>query len=551
MSFRTDPFPDARSEATDRYALVGAFIIGIAGNVALKLYDVAPLPAALWSAGTIIGYAVVTWKVGLLRIEPETTGDNCYYLGFLFTLTSLAVTLYQMASDAAGEAALRNVISGFGIALSSTIVGIALRVLLLRLRPDIVAKDRQARQDLHSGIRDYRDALSVSAASLKEFATESQQLLAEERSRMLAMTEHVLQLHLKTVEEGSQARMESLEETLEQSARRTAELVAAAVDKAVKPLAETVTPAMLKVAERVAEEIGRIQEIREQSLEIADVSQDVHCRLGDIAKRLGNIAKRLDTSSNRVVEKLALASDRIEEASADAAGELEKAFRRMAEAASRFDGSEQFKKTLQIVQPPLDALQGAAERLAKVTADLEGSIAQNQVLARKTETLLEERSARAGPLCDVEELLASLSPVMEALKTASERLADSVEERSASDEEGPDPMITATDAGQIESRLRSRVDTAFPAQSGSPTSEKRAEAENAAPPDNNMATLTADDRETATEPGDEDASGTEEETADVSDTHAEVIPEPAATDGDGEERRARRAFGLFWGQRTS
>src|SRR4051794_1412408 len=43
----------------------------------------------------MIGYAIMLGVARLFRLRDDQSGDNLYYMGFLFTLTSLAVSLYQ------------------------------------------------------------------------------------------------------------------------------------------------------------------------------------------------------------------------------------------------------------------------------------------------------------------------------------------------------------------------------------------------------------------------------------------------------------------------
>jgi hypothetical protein len=115
-------------EVLDKAALIAAFAIGAGGTLVLKLEGIEPAwLGAIFAAVVLVAYATVTWMLGRLEIEPEAIGDNCYYLGFLFTLTSLAVTLYQL-SQSEGEIVMREVIAGFGIALGSTIVGVLQRL---------------------------------------------------------------------------------------------------------------------------------------------------------------------------------------------------------------------------------------------------------------------------------------------------------------------------------------------------------------------------------------------------------------------------------------
>ena len=85
------------SDTIDRTTLILAFAVGAGGAVAMKLLDVHPFAIAGFSGTILIAYALIAWVFGNGRMEPETVGDNCYYLGFLFTLTSLAFTLYQLS----------------------------------------------------------------------------------------------------------------------------------------------------------------------------------------------------------------------------------------------------------------------------------------------------------------------------------------------------------------------------------------------------------------------------------------------------------------------
>ncbi len=83
--------------------------------------------------------------VDISALGAEVIGDNSYYLGFLFTLTSLAVTLYFVVDVAAEDRAFAHpeVISGFGVALVSTLVGVFIRVLMMQFRLDLVARERE------------------------------------------------------------------------------------------------------------------------------------------------------------------------------------------------------------------------------------------------------------------------------------------------------------------------------------------------------------------------------------------------------------------------
>ncbi|MFY0659004.1 MAG: hypothetical protein JXR15_00825 [Shimia sp.] len=195
----------APREAGDRVAFVMAFFLGVFGGIALKVLGVHPLFTALYAAIILFGYAVATWANGRFHIDPESIGDNCYYLGFLFTLASLSFTLYQLASSESGGSpvAIPEVISGFGVALSSTIVGVFLRVLMLQMRPDFVAKDRAVRSDLNSALARFRKDMAGALSQLKSFSTESVQMAAERDERLRISTEKFVEDYHASLDEAA------------------------------------------------------------------------------------------------------------------------------------------------------------------------------------------------------------------------------------------------------------------------------------------------------------------------------------------------------------
>ena len=97
----------------------------------------------------MITYAVLLGGARLFRLRDDQSGDNLYYMGFLFTLTSLAVSLYQFSAAGSAEQIVQN----FGIAIASTIAGITLRILFNQMRRDPVEVEAAARLELAEAAR--------------------------------------------------------------------------------------------------------------------------------------------------------------------------------------------------------------------------------------------------------------------------------------------------------------------------------------------------------------------------------------------------------------
>ena len=71
--------------------------------------------------------------------EPSINviADSAYFLGFLFTITSISIALYNLSpenKDLTDQ--FYKVIQIFGFALITTIVGLLIKITLVNLRPD-------------------------------------------------------------------------------------------------------------------------------------------------------------------------------------------------------------------------------------------------------------------------------------------------------------------------------------------------------------------------------------------------------------------------------
>lgn len=166
-------------EHLDTVLLITAFIGGVGSSLMLKVIGFPPYIAAIAAGAVIIIYAVATYTSSAARLEPEQIGDNSYYLGFCITLASLAYTLYSLGSAGSDAAILSDVISGFGVALSSTVVGVMTRVVLLQFRVDLVARDKEVRSQLNQVMRSFHGEMQASVSSTRQTIVQIQQVLEE------------------------------------------------------------------------------------------------------------------------------------------------------------------------------------------------------------------------------------------------------------------------------------------------------------------------------------------------------------------------------------
>jgi hypothetical protein len=232
----------------------GVVITGSGYIIISKLNDFGALAVTSVPVLIMIGYAVLL-GARLFRLRDDQAGDNLYYMGFLFTLTSLAVSLYQFSAAGSAEQIVQN----FGIAIASTIAGITLRILFNQMRRDPVEVEATARMELAEASRRVKrelesvimefgyfrratqqsvtDALDEAQESIgkahKEFSGELKKLSSKRSEQALdglnERTVQVLDVSRQLVREG------------EQLAKSTAKIVGA-IDSLFVKLASRQTP---------------------------------------------------------------------------------------------------------------------------------------------------------------------------------------------------------------------------------------------------------------------------------------------------------------------
>ncbi len=138
---------------------------------------------AAWSTFVVTAVPLVLMAIYFLasislagfRLHNEQAGDNLYYMGFLFTLSSLGVSLYLFA----GETSIETIVRNFGIAVTSTIAGVTLRILFNQMRRDPIDIERSARHELAEMTRRVRTELDTSSREFSNYRRVSNQMLTE------------------------------------------------------------------------------------------------------------------------------------------------------------------------------------------------------------------------------------------------------------------------------------------------------------------------------------------------------------------------------------
>lgn len=165
------------------YGPIAAFYsctaLGILFIIVSKLLGIAVWLTILVPIFVMVGYAVANLTLQGLRLHNEQAGDNLYYMGFLYTLTSLAVSLYLFTTNDGGQSSIDQVVNNFGIAVSSTIVGIAARIGFNQSRRDPLNYELTVRAELGEMSKRVRAEMDNSALEFSSYRRASAQMLNE------------------------------------------------------------------------------------------------------------------------------------------------------------------------------------------------------------------------------------------------------------------------------------------------------------------------------------------------------------------------------------
>ena len=213
------------------------------------------------------------------RDQPRL-GDEVYYLGLLYTLTSLCaalVTLFLLpGTEQTLERRTDEMIGSFGIALLTTMAGIVLRMDLQGLAPEDRDVDVDVSRDLERYARELRRQLESSANA---FASHANKTILQAKTTHAHMDELMQTFH-RGLEEKARAELarlaalhKSAADSAEQALRRT-EAQQEGIHTALRGFQAQVT-AMDESIERIrigseatATHLGTIGALAEQSVKV-------------------------------------------------------------------------------------------------------------------------------------------------------------------------------------------------------------------------------------------------------------------------------------------
>jgi len=288
---------DALNDLPDQYLFFILFLIGSVSICTLKILGFDQFTVTAVPTGLMAVYALFALVTKRYRIREDKIGDNIYYLGFLFTLVSLAYALYIFRSDGGGA---ESIITSFGIAIWTTIVGLAGRVFFSQMREDPVEYEREARISLAEASREMKSQLNDIAIEMSGFKRNLTQILAE----------------------GVTEISEKAKTSLEQNAEKISE-VGSTITENIKSAFGTFTDHSSKLTEIASRNVKALEALFKRIERIEASPELLAAKLDPVMERFRQVADQALARSNAqnddskilrsVVEKAAKAAERLSE----------------------------------------------------------------------------------------------------------------------------------------------------------------------------------------------------------------------------------------------
>ncbi len=288
------------SDGPDKWLFMLFAIVGFTLTFAAKSAGLTGLPIALLPVAVLIGYAVISTCIEKFRLHPDRLGDNCYYMGFIFTLASLSAALVEVQGRAgdARNALLEQLIGSFGIALFSTITGIVLRVFFMQMRREVEDIEEEIRNDLQEAAQRLKDQLGTAVENLEGFRTRTEQVMNEQFVATAAEFSRVSFALAKNLS-ASGAAHAAAAERLSFSAGEAASKLAQAADamteqmRASVTLHQDATKRLTASSEKVVSQVGRLVD----RIDKIEVPGDLLTRQVDEARqRIGTLATAFENT---------------------------------------------------------------------------------------------------------------------------------------------------------------------------------------------------------------------------------------------------------------
>lgn len=272
----------------------------------------------------MIAYMVLGHYAREDDVSAEKFADSCYYLGFIFTISSIIFSLFDLPNLGAVDG-LKNIALRFGAAMVSTVLGMGVRVYLVSFRKDAADAVRDAEDAVLDATRILVSQLNSAVESLKQFeinVVEATKLTVETVNRQVeALGQNYAQslngFYVKTTEENRAAFQSLIQEvrTATVSLARSVDIYSGGVKGNLESIERKVTEFSDGVTDRLkgttfpddffAKELRTpLNQVKEEAAKLGASVNQVSVQVVESSKALGDALKVVESKSKKAKDSM-------------------------------------------------------------------------------------------------------------------------------------------------------------------------------------------------------------------------------------------------------
>jgi len=305
---------DNLEEQLPRIMFVGTYILGVILIILTTIFSQEnTLIIILVSIIPMIIYGIYVY---FNRKKPNvnTIADSAYFLGFLFTITSISLALYFLTPNEKDLSTQFNrIIQIFGFALITTIIGLLIKVCVVNLKPDLDDLSENIMGNLHESVSLFDDELVNAIERFQEIDQQLSDRYTDFTNKVIRMEKDTLEKtsgHLDHIITNSGQELEKFinesGQSLTTSMEESSKTLTAIMTKVVKDIEEggkaLDVPSDLftdKLSEPLSNMKNQINEFNNELSEVIKSQRAIASNTEKVSKIVTNLAEKMD-----IAEKL-------------------------------------------------------------------------------------------------------------------------------------------------------------------------------------------------------------------------------------------------------
>jgi len=305
---------DNLEEQLPRIMFVGTYILGVILIILTTIFSQEnTLIIILVSIIPMIIYGIYVY---FNRKKPNvnTIADSAYFLGFLFTITSISLALYFLTPNEKDLSTQFNrIIQIFGFALITTIIGLLIKVCVVNLKPDLDDLSENIMENLHESVSLFDDELVNAIERFQEIDQQLSDRYTDFTNKVIRMEKDTLEKtsgHLDHIITNSGQELEKFinesGQSLTTSMEESSKTLTAIMTKVVKDIEEggkaLDVPSDLftdKLSEPLSNMKNQINEFNNELSEVIKSQRAIASNTEKVSKIVTNLAEKMD-----IAEKL-------------------------------------------------------------------------------------------------------------------------------------------------------------------------------------------------------------------------------------------------------